>query len=334
VSLRLRLHLGPALALLAAMTLPAGAGAVTGPGAHAFPITTIGSPSSATLTFAAQTTPSEAVQSVSLIGAQSGLFQVTSDQCGGQAVAATCDVTVAFAPASVGQAAATLRVVGDAGTQDVALTATGSVTGARLVVSPAAVAFGDVFSLTSTTRALTVSNAGDVPVGIDGVGVTGPQAAAFAIEADGCGGQTVAPGGGCSLVVRFGPGAAGPRSAQLHLTLAGAPGVDIALSGNLLAPRALSVMFPPEQPWTTFRLTNVSGRHKQIRFRLRTSLSAHVRLTVTRKGRVIGRLERDVLLGSRGFRMRRVKTGRYVVKARGQRMGAIRTAQASVTVTK
>jgi hypothetical protein len=334
VSPRLRLYIGFALALLAAMALPAGAGAVTGPADHAFPITTIGSPSTATLTFAAQSTPAEPVQSVSVIGPQSGLFQVTDDGCSGQAVAGTCDVTVAFAPTSVGPAAATLRVVGDAGTQDVALTGTGSATGAKLVVSPAAVDFGDASALVSTARALTVSNAGDVPVSIDGVGVTGPQAAAFAIESDGCGGQTVAPGGGCSLVVRFGPGPEGPRSAQLHLALGGAPGIDVALRGNLLAPRAVSVMFPPDPPWTTFKLTNVSGKRKQIRFKLVTSLSARVRLTVIRKGRIVGALERDVLLGSRAFRMPGLRSGRYLVKAKGRRMGAVRTAQASVTVTK
>jgi len=44
-----------------AVALPAGAGALTGPSAHAFPITTIGSPSSATLTFSAQSAPTELV---------------------------------------------------------------------------------------------------------------------------------------------------------------------------------------------------------------------------------------------------------------------------------
>jgi hypothetical protein len=62
-------------------------------------------------------------------------------------------------------------------------------------------------------------------------------------------------------------------------------------------------MFPPDPPWTTFKLTNVSGNRKQIRLELVTSLSAHV-LTVIRKGRIVGAIERDVLLGSRAFRMR------------------------------
>jgi hypothetical protein len=192
------------------MSLPAGAGAVTGPATHAFPITTIGSPSAATLTFSAQSAPTELVQSVQLSGPQSASFQVIGDRCTGQAVAGTCAVTVAFAPASVGTAAATLRVVGAAGTQDVALAGTGSVTGAALAAVPAAVDFGDVYPWSALVQTVTLSNRGDVPVGVDGVGVTGAQAAAFAIDSDGCGAQTVPPGDGCSLVVRFVRGSSGP----------------------------------------------------------------------------------------------------------------------------
>jgi hypothetical protein len=334
----LRLHLGLAVALVAALALPTGASAVTGPATHAFPVTTIGSPSTATLTFSAQTTPTEPVQSVSLTGPQSAAFQVTDDRCSGQAVAGTCDVTVAFAPASVGAAAATLRVVGDAGLQDVALTGTGSVTGAKLVVSPAAVDFGDVYPWTATTRTLTLSNTGDVPVSIDGIGVTGPQASAFAIEADGCGGQTIAPAGGCSLVVRFVRGYPGPRSAQLHLTLGGAPAIEVALSANLvnvfgLAPPSGAPMFGPT-PWSAFGLTAVTGRHKKLVIELYTSLPANLRVTVLRKGVVVARNRRVVRLGATTLRWRGLRTGRYVVKAEGRRKAEVRRASKSVTVTR
>ena len=320
------------------MARPAGAGAVTGPPAHAFPITTIGSPSSATLTFSAQSAPTELVQSVQLSGPQSASFQVTGDRCTGQAVAGTCAVTVAFAPASVGTAAATLRVVGAAGTQDVALAGTGSVTGARLVVAPATVDFGDVFPWSATVQTVTVTNRGDVPVGVDGVGVTGAQAAAFALDSDGCGARTVAPGEACSLVVRFVRGSAGPSSAQLHLALAGAPAIDIALRANLvnlatLAPPASTTMFGPV-PWTAFKLTSVTGRHKTIVVKLYTSLQASVRLTVLRKSAVVARGSRVVPLGSTTLRWRGVRPGRYVVKAEGRRMDDMRRSSRSVTVTR
>jgi hypothetical protein len=334
----LRLYLGLTLGLVAAMALPDGAGAVTGPAAHAFPITTIGSPSSATLTFSAQSAPTELVQSAQLSGPQSAAFQIVGDRCTGQAVAGTCAVTVAFAPTSVGTAAATLRVVGTAETQDVALAGTGSMTGATLATVPAAVDFGDVYPWSATVRAVTVTNGGDVPVLIDGVGVTGAQAAAFAIDSDGCGAHTVAPGRACSLVVRFVRGSAGPSSAQLHLTLDGAPAIDIALRANLvnlvqLAPPATATMFGPVS-WTAFKLTSVTGPHKKIVIRLYTSLEANVRLTVLRRGVVVARSSRVVPLGKTTLRWRSFRPGRYVVKAEGRRMADLRRASRSVTVTR
>jgi hypothetical protein len=334
----LRLSLGLTLGLVAAMAVPGGAGAVTGPAAHAFPITTIGSPSSATLAFSAQSAPSELVQSAQLSGPQSASFQIIGDGCTGQAVAGACAVTVAFAPTSVGSAAVTLRVVGTAGTQDVALTGTGSETGAALAAEPATVDFGDVYPWSETVRAVTVSNDGDVPVPIDGVEVTGAQAAAFGIDADECGGQTVAPGEACSLVVRFVRGSAGLRSAKLHLTLDGAPAIDVALRANLvspvqLAPPAAGAMFGPV-PWTVFKLTRVTGAHKKIAIRLYTSLEASVRLTVLRKGVVVARSNRVVRLGSTTLRWRSFRPGRYAVRAEGRRMADVRRSSRSVTVTR
>ncbi|MGZ6672441.1 MAG: choice-of-anchor D domain-containing protein, partial [Solirubrobacteraceae bacterium] len=289
----------------------------------------------------AQSAPTELVQSVQLSGPQSASFQVIGDQCTGQAVAGTCAVTVAFAPASVGTAAATLRVVGAAGTQDVALAGTGSVTGPALAAVPAAVDFGDVYPSSATVRTVTVSNSGDVPVSVDGVGVTGAQAAAFAIDSDGCGAHTVAPGDGCSLVVRFVRGSSGPSSAQLHLTLGGAPAIDIALRANLVnlanlvapAPPATATMFGPVS-WTAFKLTSVTGRHKTILIKLYTSLEANVRLTVLRKGAVVARTSRVVPLGATTLRWRSVRPGRYVVKAEGRRMADVRRSSRSVTVTR
>jgi hypothetical protein len=316
------------------MSLPAAARAVTGPATQAFPITTVGSSSPATLTFAAQSSPTERVQSVLLAGPQSASFQIQGDQCTGQMVAGTCAVTVAFAPTFVGSAAATLRVVGDAGTQEVALTATGSVTGARLVVAPAAIDFGDVHPGTVATRALSLTNTSDVPVGIGGAGMAGDQASAFAVEADGCSGHILAPGDGCSLVVRFVSATPGPRSARLHLALDGAPPIDVAVRGSLLALFGLAPNYLPSQTWTSFKLTSVSGRHRQIKLKLYTSLSAHVRLTAARKGRVVASLKRDVYLGSTALKVPRLRPGRYAIKAVGTRMGEARMAQASVTVTR
>jgi hypothetical protein len=344
VSHRLRANLGLAAGLLAALALPAGASAVTGPATNAFPITTIGAPSTATLTFASQSSPAEPVQSVALLGAQSGLFQVTDDRCSGQAVAGTCDVTVAFAPTSVGPAAATLRVVGDAGTQDVALTGTGSITGPKLVVSPATVDFGTVYLGSAATRTATVTNAADVPMDIAAVGVSA-QTGAFAIDADGCGAHTLAPGAGCQIALRFTPtaGAAyGSYSGSLRIDVKGAAPTDVALNGLALvsggapggAPKLLAPpMFGPAA-WTAFKLRSVTGRHNRIVIKLFTSLPANLRLTVVRKGRVVARNARVLRLGATTLQWRGFRTGRYVVKAEARRVAEVRRDSRPVTVTK
>jgi Abnormal spindle-like microcephaly-assoc'd, ASPM-SPD-2-Hydin len=340
VSHRLRAILGLAAGLLATMALPAGASAVTGPATNAFPITTIGAPSTATLTFASQSSPAEPVQSVAVLGAQNGLFQVTDDRCSGQAVAGTCDVTVAFAPTSVGPAAATLRVVGNAGTQDVALTGTGSTTGPKLVVSPATVDFGTVYLGSAATRTVTVTNAADVPMGIAAVGVSA-QTGAFAVDADGCGAHTLAPGAGCQIALRFTPTTAaayGSYSGSLRIDVKGAAPTDVALNGlALVAGAAPKLLAPPmfgPAAWTAFKLRSVTGRHNRIVIKLFTSLPANLRLTVVRKGRVVARNARVLRLGATTLQWRGFRTGRYVVKAEARRMAEVRRDSRPVTVTK
>jgi hypothetical protein len=340
VSHRLRAILGLAAGLLATMALPAGASAVTGPATNALPITTIGAPSTATLTFASQSAPAEPVQSVALLGPQSGLFQVTDDRCSGQAVAGTCDVTVAFAPTSVGPAAATLRVVGNAGTQDVALTGTGSITGPKLVVSPATVDFGTVYLGSAATRTATVTNAADVPMGIAAVGVSA-QTGAFAIDADGCGAHTLAPGASCQIALRFTPTTAaayGSYSGSLRIDVKGAAPTDVALNGLALvsgaAPKLLAPpMFGPAA-WTAFKLRSVTGRHNRIVIKLFTSLPANLRLRVVRKGRVVARNAWVLRLGATTLQWRGFRTGRYVVKAEARRMAEVRRDSRPVTVSK
>jgi hypothetical protein len=139
-------------------------------------------------------------------------------------------------------------------------------------------------------------------------------------------------------VVRFVPVVAGARTAQVHLALDGAPAIDVAVRASLVqlygAAPGLAPSYLPDQTWASFKLTKVSGKHKQIKLRLYTSLSAHVRLTVARKGRVVASLKRDLYPGPTALRVPRLRTGRYAIKAVGARMREVRMAHASVTVTR
>jgi hypothetical protein len=62
---------------------------------------------------------------------------------------------------------------------------------------------------------VTVVNAGDSRMRIDGTAVGGAQAAEFAVGDDGCAGRWIVPGGSCTISVRFTPRGVGPRAAEL-----------------------------------------------------------------------------------------------------------------------
>jgi Kelch motif/Galactose oxidase, central domain len=107
--------------------------------------------------------------------------------------------------------------------------------------------FGALRAGGSAERDLTVSNTGALSLWVDGVGVGGADAGAFAIVADGCGGTRVAAGASCTVRVRFtATGAPGARAAQLTL----ADNADGATAPALRATVAPEPA-PPAQPTPT-----------------------------------------------------------------------------------
>jgi hypothetical protein len=97
----------------------------------------------------------------------------------------------------------------------------------------------------SASATLTLTNGGDVATGALVTSRDGDGAAQFTVDSDGCAGQTLAPGGHCSLAVRFEPSAAGDARATLRV--GGMPGGsgEVALSGSGVPAGALSIS-PPE----------------------------------------------------------------------------------------
>jgi hypothetical protein len=59
---------------------------------------------------------------------------------------------------------------------------------------------------------VTVANSGDAALDIYTIATADPLAAPFSIALDGCSGQTLAPGGSCTLTVRFAPAGEGAFS--------------------------------------------------------------------------------------------------------------------------
>jgi len=99
-------------------------------------------------------------------------------------------------------------------------------------LTPSAFAFGTGVVATPTASKTATLKAGDDPITIDGVGITGANAADFAITSNGCAG-TIAAYATCSIAVRFTAGAAGPRTASLEVTGPAPLGTaSVALTGT------------------------------------------------------------------------------------------------------
>jgi hypothetical protein len=142
-----------------------------------------------------------------------------TNNCGSSlAAGADCTITVNFTPKAVGTRSGSIALTdGDATSpQIVGLSGTG--TPAPLVkLSAYWLGFGSQ-SLNTQSAPLnaTLTNAGAGTLNVKSVDVSGSDAGDF-IESNTCG-STVAPGGSCTISVKFGPTRSGARSAQVSIT--------------------------------------------------------------------------------------------------------------------
>jgi len=110
-------------------------------------------------------------------------------------------------------------------------------TGTALGVSPATIPFpNQTVGTNSAWSPVTLTNAGPVALTLTSITLGGTNPTAFAIN-NGCA-AALAPGGNCTVLVRFGPIASGPQSAMLLINSSdlGVPLTSVALSGTGLAP--------------------------------------------------------------------------------------------------
>ena len=108
---------------------------------------------------------------------------------------------------------------------------------AELTASPTTLTFGStaapvVLGTTSSAQPTTLMNNGQTPVSVGTITVGGPDAGTFALSQDGCSNQTLAPGHGCTVAVRFTPSVDGPATATLIVAdnAAGSP-QQVSLEG-------------------------------------------------------------------------------------------------------
>ncbi len=198
------------------------------------PVNSVSGSGLSTLTNLASTGSSITISGVTA----SGDFSIVAPNgaasaCAGTlAYAATCSVSVQFAPSATGQRSGSLIISTSAGTATTPLTGTGTM-GSGIAVSPLSLTFPSVPGEALQIEAVSVQNNGSQPVS---VGTPTTNTTNFT-ETTGCG--ALAPGASCSIDVSFAPGAI-PVSDVLSIliTSAGSGGTQqtqtfqVSLSGN------------------------------------------------------------------------------------------------------
>jgi len=177
--------------------------------------------SSTSLSFGNQATgTTSSAQSVSLENTGSAALSITAIQLTGNypnqyiqtnncgtslAQAASCTITVRFAPINLGSITAAVSLIDNASNspQTVSLSGTG-VSSPSLSLSPTSLAFGNQASgTTSSTQGIALRNTGNGALSITSIGLTGAYPNQY-IETNNCG-SSLAAGGECMVTVQFSP---------------------------------------------------------------------------------------------------------------------------------
>jgi hypothetical protein len=172
------------------------------------------------------------INSIAFTGTDAADFAVFSKTCGSTlASSASCTANIVFKPNTAGTLTATLNFTDTASNspQQVALTGLG--TSASVTATPASLSFGSINTgSTSGAQTITVTNGTSSSVTFSGTGITGTNAADFAVSSTTCG-STLAASASCTASIVFKPAATGSFSASWSTT-AGSTALAVALSGT------------------------------------------------------------------------------------------------------
>jgi hypothetical protein len=203
------------------------------PASLRFGIQQLGTTSGAqTVTVTNSGTASLTLTSIGIAGANSSDFNQTNNcplSPSTFAPAATCQLSVTFAPTASGPRKSAINVQDNSGDSlSGLLTGVGTAVG----LSPASLTFPSQSVGTSgTPQTVTLSNSGSSPMNIWQIALRGANAADFS-KSTTCG-ATLAAGNNCGITVTFTPSAAGTRSASLLISEdGGGSPQSVSLSGT------------------------------------------------------------------------------------------------------
>jgi FG-GAP-like repeat/Abnormal spindle-like microcephaly-assoc'd, ASPM-SPD-2-Hydin len=168
-----------------------------------------------TLTYNASTVLS--ITGVTLTGAQAADFSETNT-CGATLAAGmSCMITVTFAPLATGARVASIQIADNAFNTPQVISLIG--TGSAHTVSTSSLTFGSqAVGSTSAPQTLSFTNTGTLPVTINSISVTGPQAGDFGVGIGCSVPDYLAGGADCIMTITFTPAALGARSATLNIS--------------------------------------------------------------------------------------------------------------------
>jgi len=136
-------------------------------------------------------------------------FSISSDTCSGKTVAAngTCSLTTQFTPTGKGAFTGSLSIPSndqDLSTATVPLSGSGSMA-PNISLSESSYDFGGVVLNNSSDKTFVITNAGNAPLNIEAILLSGTTSSSFSLSSDTCSGKTVAANGTCSLTANFSP---------------------------------------------------------------------------------------------------------------------------------
>ena len=227
----------------------------------------LGSGASAVTTFAFKSTGSEElrVEKVGIGGADAEQFALLAgaDGCTGAQLETgeECTVGVAFDPSRIGPLRATLEIDDDASPAPYTAPLEGTGTAPGISLRPEALAFPALLLGLGNGQSFAIGNPGSGPLTIGSAQVSGPGAAAYAVDAASCTAAPIAAGAGCTVAVSFAPGTPGTLPATLTIASDAAPGpTTVALSGAGCPPlSATASALRPPRPFTLSVRVKASG---------------------------------------------------------------------------
>ncbi|HTU15069.1 MAG TPA: choice-of-anchor D domain-containing protein [Solirubrobacterales bacterium] len=185
------------------------------------------------------------VESATISGPDAGQFDVTQPGAGCDVLAygQECTLQVSFDPTSLGSKNATLSITTGESEDPIEITLTGSGIpdpAAAMEVSPGAVKFPETkVGDGSAAREVTITSTGNIPLQLNGSGLSGSDAGDFTLDPLACE-TAVRPGESCVMTIAFKPGSAGAKTASVRLT-GNIPETMVQLSGTAISP-------PPPSP--------------------------------------------------------------------------------------